>query len=166
MKTLPTVPLRRVRILVGLFIFGLVVSGATAIPLVWEMRWITGWISLPAPTDGSIMAGLARWIYLVKDALVETGAKYPFLAYGTDWLAFGHFMIALVFVGAWRKTVRNVWLFDFGMIACAAVIPFALVFGGLRGIPLGWRFIDCAFGIVGFPLLLWAKRETLAGLGG
>lgn len=56
--------------------------------------------------------------------------------------------------------MRNTWLFTFGMIACALVIPYALAFGALRGIPFGWRLIDCAFGIVGFPFLWLAKRET------
>lgn len=37
----------------------------------------------------------------------------------------------------------------FGLIACAAVIPMAMVIGGVRGIPLNWRLIDCAFGVVG-----------------
>jgi hypothetical protein len=29
------------------------------------------------------------------------------------------------------------------------VIPFALVAGYFRGIPIWWRLIDCSFGIVG-----------------
>ncbi|HET9315800.1 MAG TPA: hypothetical protein VFQ51_09425, partial [Vicinamibacteria bacterium] len=84
----------------------------------------------------------------------------PFLSYGTDWLAFGHFMIALVFVGALQDPVRNRWLYLFGMIACALVLPFALGFGALRGIPFWWRLVDCCFGVFGFvPALLchrWA----------
>ena len=31
----------------------------------------------------------------VRDALNDTYSRYPFIAYGTDWLAFGHFVIAL-----------------------------------------------------------------------
>jgi integral membrane sensor domain MASE1 len=30
------------------------------------------------------------------------------------------------------------------------VIPYALVFGALRGIPFWWRLIDCSFGVFGF----------------
>lgn len=153
--------LRRVRILTMLFIFGLFISGLTAIPLVWEMELLTRWAPLPAAGDTSALAGLLRWVHLVKNALVETNNSYPFLAYGTDWLAFGHFIIALVFVGAYRDPVRNIWLFTFGMIACALVIPFALTFGWLRGIPFGWRLIDCAFGVFAFPLLWLARTETL-----
>ncbi len=152
--------LRRVRLLVALFIIGLFVSGATAIPLKWEMELLTRWMPLPADASTTAFAGIIRWIHQVKDALVDTDAKYPFLAYGTDWLAFGHFIIALVFVGAYRDPVRNIWLFDFGMLACALVIPYALIFGEMRGIPFGWRLIDCAFGLLGFPLVWLAKRET------
>ena len=48
--------------------------------------------------------------------------KSFFLFYGTDWLAFGHFVIALAFVGGLRDTVRNKWLFTWGMLACVLLI--------------------------------------------
>jgi hypothetical protein len=67
-------------------------------------------------------------------------------------------MIAIVFIGALRDPVRNRWLFDFGLIACVLVIPFALIFGGLRGIPFWWRLIDCSFGVFGF-IPLWLCRK-------
>ncbi len=66
---------------------------------------------------------MARWLFRAQDALAQTQAQHPFLFYGTDWLAFGHFMIALVFIGALCDPVRNRWLFDFGLIACVLVIP-------------------------------------------
>jgi hypothetical protein len=96
----------------------------------------------------------------VREALVESDAKHPFLAYGYDWLAFGHFVIALAFVGAWREPVRNRWLFDFGLIACALVIPYAIIFGGLRGIPVYWRLIDCSFGVFGAVPLWLCRRDA------
>jgi hypothetical protein len=75
------------------------------------------------------------------------------MAYGTDWLAFGHFVIAIAFIGALRDPVRNRWLFLFGMISCVLVIPYAIICGAVRGIPFYWRLIDCSFGVVGvFPL--------------
>jgi hypothetical protein len=144
-----------------LFIIGLVLSGATAIPLDAELDWLvkfTGarqWVEAPASTAAPTWA---LWLVTVQSALHDTTAKYPFMAYGTDWLAFGHFVIALAFVGALRDPVRNRWLFDFGLIACVAVIPFALVCGALRGIPLWWRLIDCSFGVFGF-LPLWLCRK-------
>ena len=149
----PAQLLLRIRWLTGFFIFGLAVSGVTAIPLTTELNLLSGFGG-----DGE----LGGWLLRVRDALVETGARHPFLFYGTDWLAFGHLVIALAFVGAWRDPVRNRWLFDFGLLACAAVIPWAFGFGALRGIPWWWRLVDCSFGVFGaVPLWLcrrWARE--------
>jgi hypothetical protein len=71
-------------------------------------------------------------------------------------------VIAIAFIGAWRDPVRNIWLFDFGLIACALVIPYALIFGGIRGIPIWWRLIDCSFGLLGAIPLWMCKREARA----
>jgi len=46
----------------------------------------------------------------------------------------------------------------FGLIACAGVVPLALIAGGIRGIPFPWRLIDCSFGVVGFVPLLICRR--------
>jgi hypothetical protein len=133
----------------GLFLVGLVLSGATAIPLQIETGWLAQYSN-------------AQWLLRIHTALVQTQLQYPFLFYGTDWLAFGHFVIAIAFVGALKDPVRNRWLFDFGLIACVLVIPWALVFGAVRGIPFWWRLIDCSFGIFGFVPLwfcrIWAKE--------
>jgi hypothetical protein len=97
----------------------------------------------------------------VEAAVREVAAEHPFLLYGTDWLAFGHFVIAIAFIGALRDPVRNRWLFDFGLIACLLVIPHALAFGAMGGIPVWWRFIDCSFGVVGFVPLWFCRTWTL-----
>src|SRR5437762_538602 len=153
---------RRIRALTGLFILGLVLSGATAIPLQWELDLSARILGVADSSSGETTSGVSEWILKVCDALRDTNAKYPFIAYGFDWLAFGHFAIAIAFVGALRDPVRNVWLFQFGMIACVLVVPYAFVFGGLRGIPIYWRLIDCSFGVLGFvPLRLcyrWTKE--------
>jgi hypothetical protein len=143
----------RIKLLMWLFVIGLVVSGATAIPLADEMSWL---VRISGANPGS--AGWLPWLCQIRDALAQTQAQHPFLFYGTDWLAFGHFVIAIAFFGALRDPIRNRWLFDFGLIACALVIPYALMFGGLRGIPIWWRLIDCAFGVFGF-LPLWFCRK-------
>jgi hypothetical protein len=143
--------LRRIRLVLSLFIAGLVLSGITAFPLEWELGLLARWLDadLAAP-EGS----LRWWIARVHDALTQTGARYSFLAYGTDWLAFGHLIIALFFIGPWRDPVANAWVLRVGLVACAGVIPFALICGGVRGIPIYWRLIDCAFGVFGaLPLL-------------
>lgn len=152
-ETREIVPLRRLKALTWLVIAGLFVSGVTAIPLKWELDVIASVWS-------------ADWLARVRTALNQTNVQSPFLFYGTDWLAFGHFAIAIAFIGALRDPVRNRWLYTFGMIACGLVIPYALIMGELRGIPLWWRLVDCSFGVLGFiPLWFcskWAKDLEFA----
>ena len=69
--------LTRIRLYLVLVILGLIASGATAIPLETELRLAARYVEHP-------------WIMKVRDALIDTYAKYPFIGYGTDWLAFGH----------------------------------------------------------------------------
>ena len=145
----------RIKLLTWLFIVGLVLSGATAIPLAGELNLLVNCFGTKSEASG-----LAQWLLRVRDALMQAQAQQPFLFYGTDWLAFGHFVIALVFIGALRDPVRNRWLFDFGLIACGLVIPYALVFGWLRGIPPWWRLIDCSFGVYGFIPLWFCRKWT------
>lgn len=153
-----TILRRRIKWLTWFFIFGLVLSGATAIPLNWELELLVNWFGLTGQTSATATGELGRWLLTAHEALQDVNARHPLLFYGTDWLAFGHFVIALAFVGALRDPVRNRWLFDWGLIACVAVIPFALVFGAVRGIPFWWRLIDCSFGVFGF-VPLWFCRK-------
>jgi len=143
---------RRIRWWLCLFLLGLVVSGVTAIPLAWELDTLARMIG---QGDG----GLAGWIERVQSGLHETYAQYPFIAYGTDWLAFGHLMIAVAFIGPLHDPVRNRWVLTFGMIACICVVPWALVFGPLRGIPFFWRLVDCSFGVIGIVPLWLCRRD-------
>jgi hypothetical protein len=145
---------KRIRWMTGFFIVGLVISGVTAIPLVSELNLLVKAFDPSVAPSSELM----QWLVLVRDALAQTQLQHPFLFYGTDWLAFGHFIIALVFIGALRDPVRNRWLFDFGLIACVLVIPYAFIIGGLRGIPIWWRLIDCSFGVFGF-IPLWLCRQ-------
>src|SRR6266699_2743266 len=137
----------RIQVLTGLFILGIIVSGITAIPLRSELDWlvkIIGARELGEVPGSTSPPDWALWLIKVQGALQELSLKNGFLFYGTDWLAFGHFMIAVAFIGALRDPVRNAWLFTFGIIACVLVIPYALVCGGIRGIPFWWRLIDCS----------------------
>jgi hypothetical protein len=144
---------RTIRKWLWLFIACLVLSGATAIPLRAELGFLS---NLAGPNSA-----LGDWLIRINTGLIETYEKYPFLAYGTDWLAFGHFAIAVAFIGPLRDPVRNMWVIDFGLIACLLAIPFALVMGPIRGIPFFWRLIDCSFGLVGIiPLLLCKNCVT------
>ena len=143
---------RRIRFWLGAFIAGLALSGLTAIPLPWELGILTHLV-------GHRFGGLSDWIFRVADGLRETDARYPFIAYGTDWLAFGHLMIAVAFIGPYLEPVRNRWVITFGLIACVSVLPWAFVFGPLRGIPFFWRLVDCSFGLAGLLPLLLVRRD-------
>lgn len=149
---------RRIKGLTWLFIAGLLLAGATAIPLKWELDLLANVFGAAEHSASP----LASWLSRVRTALTQTSEQFPFLLYGTDWLAFGHFAIAIAFIGALRDPVRNSWLYTFGMIACLLIIPYALIFGALRGIPFWWRLIDCSFGVFGFiPVFLckkWAQE--------
>jgi len=153
---------RRICTLTWLFIIGLVLSGATAIPLQSELNLLARLIGADGQTSGTASSEVVRWLLRVRESLAQTEAQHPFLFYGTDWLAFGHFVIALAFVGALRDPVRNRWLFDFGLIACVLVVPYALVFGAIRGIPFWWRLIDCSFGLFGFVPLWFCRKWSRA----
>ena len=140
----------RVRVWLILFVFGLVLSGVTAFPLETETRLLASVVGSTGPDF------LIPWVDRVRDGVAATNSDYPFLAYGTDWLGFAHLVIAVAFLGAIRDPVRNVWVVQFGMIACVAVIPLALIAGPIRGIPWGWRLVDMSFGVVGIVPLLFA----------
>ena len=150
--------LRRIRILLAIFIFGLLLSGITAFPLEWELRTLTRLMGVPDAASPEGYSGITAWIITVRNGLSDTYARYPWLAYGTDWLAFAHIVLAILFVGPLRDPVRNVWVIEFGLIACVLVIPLAMICGPIRGIPFYWRLIDCSFGVVGL-LVLWPARR-------
>jgi hypothetical protein len=150
--------LRRARIWLMLFLIGLVVSGLSAIPLKAEVGFLQRVLG-EGSRMGTWWPALAAWISRVHRGVTETSRDYPFILYGTDWLAFGHIVIAIAFLGPLRDPVRNLWVINFGMIACVLVIPWALFFGPIRGIPFFWQLIDCSFGVGIVPLYL-TRRYT------
>ena len=154
------VVLSRYRFALGAFILGLVLSGATAFPLLHELELLAQILGIPADAAPASQSGLAFWIATVRGGLRATHAEYPWLAYGTDWLAFGHLTIALFFLGPWREPVANAWVLKIGLVACAGVIPLALICGPIRGIPFYWRLIDCSFGVIGALPLLYCLHLT------
>jgi len=141
---------RRFRIVLGAFIVALVVSGLTAFPLLTEVRWAAEMLEVSSDASESPAEGVRYWIGFILQGLEESHAKYPFLAYGTDWLAFAHLVIALFFVGPLIRPTEYDWTLISGMIACGGVVLLAMICGPIRGIPLSWRLFDCAFGLVGF----------------
>jgi hypothetical protein len=150
--------LQRIRRWMLFFIFALVVSGLTAFPLQTELAWLGHWFGVDAP--GHPDGGLHWWLRTVRDGLHATDRAYPWLAYGTDWLAFAHLVIAVFFIGPFRDPVRNVWILQAGLIACAAVPLHAFICGPIRGIPFYWQLIDCSFGVFGAIPLWYVLRLT------
>jgi hypothetical protein len=153
--------LRSIRVWLAVFIVGLVLSGVTAFPLRSEtasLLRVAGRLHLDQYTPG-----LFNWLARVQRGLADTDDRYPFLAYGTDWLAFAHLVIAIAFVGPWLDPVRNRWIITFGLIACLGVLPLALIAGPVRGIPIYWRLIDCSFGVLG-AIPLWMIRRRIVWL--
>ena len=139
----------RARLMLGLVAFGLLVSGLTVFPAKAEIRWLIG-----------VAGGDARaWLKTCLEGIEVTELRYPSLLYAGDWLAFAHIMLAVLFLGAMKDPVRNVWVVQFGLISCMALIPLALICGPIRGIPGLWSGIDCAFApAAGIPLWI-AYRE-------
>jgi hypothetical protein len=141
---------RKITLLIGFFIAMLVLCGVTAFPLETELALVKTLL-------GNSESDISFWISRVHEGLKTTNTHYPFLAYGTDWMAFAHMVIAVAFIGPLRDPVRNIWVIEFGMIACLMVFPLAFIAGTLRGIPVYWQLIDCSFGVFGIVTLIYCR---------
>lgn len=141
--------LRIIRSITIFYILSLFFWGVTAFPLQSEMKIICDILGISQNTTPDNYEGLNQWISKINQGLVNTNRDYPFLAYGTDWLAFSHIVIAIAFIGLYFKPVRNIWIVYFGMIACIGVLPLALICGPIRQIPFYWTLIDCSFCLFG-----------------
>ncbi len=144
---------RLLQIIRGITIFymlALFFWGVTAFPIETELRIICSLLGISLDVPPETYSGIFGWLAIVANAIVNTNTNYPFLAYGTDWLAFSHLVIAVAFIGLYCKPVRNKWIIYFGMIACAGIIPLALICGIVREIPFYWTMIDCSFSVFGF----------------
>lgn len=133
------------------FMISLALSGITAIPAETELSLLVSYF----PANGST----GKWLERVFIGIRDTNNRYPFLAYGYDWLAFAHIVLAVLFIGPLKDPVKNKWVIEFGIIACLMIIPFAMIAGYFRGIPIGWRLIDCSFGVIGIvPLKICLNK--------
>ena len=145
----------KIRLLILFFMIALIVSGVTAMPAETGLHWLMQYKDM-------MPAKMGNWLQTCYDALVDTNAKYPFLSYGYDWLAFAHFVIALSFIGPLKDPVKNSWIIDWQIMCCVAVFPLALIAGPIRQIPIFHILIDCSFGLLGIiPLVIcrrWIKK--------
>jgi hypothetical protein len=148
----------KIRLLIIFFIAALVLSGFTAMPIEAELRWLLQYKDMMPQKMGD-------WLQTCYLALADTNLKYPFLAYGYDWLAFAHYVIALSFIGPYRDPVKNAWIIDWQILCCIAVVPLAVIAGSIRQIPVFHILIDCCFGLFGIiPLLIcrrWIKQLAI-----
>lgn len=145
-----------IRTLIIVFMMATALSGITAFPIQWELSLVHAFCSRHCPDSA-----VTRWIDQVFEGVTHTYSSYPFMAYGTDWLAFAHIVIALAFIGPLRDPVRNIWVIEWGMLVSILVFPLAFIAGPLRGIPFFHQLIDCSFGVIGFILLYIIRNQIL-----
>ncbi len=138
----------RIKLCLWIVIIGLAVSGLTAFPLEIELELLVRY-------DGGYPEALRDWLVTIHEAIKLTNQAFPYLSYGTDWLAFAHVILAILFVGPLKDPIKNIWIIEFGMIACLLILPLALIAGPIRQIPFFWRMVDCSFGVFGIiPLAI------------
>ena len=135
------IKLRRAKVMIGLVVFGLFVSAVTIWPAVPELKTAVGIVW----GDGEATGVLHGFVLKAIEGLEVMGAEYPFMLYAHDWLAFAHIMLAILFAGAIRNPVRNVWVIQCGLIMAALVPILAGICVPIRGIPFIWFWIDFAF---------------------
>ena len=150
--------LKQIRFAILIVIVGLVLSGVTAFPLLHELNLLSDLLA-GSSRDPSLHSGLTHWILTVREGLQETYEHYPFIAYGTDWLAFAHLMIALFFILPWQDPRRYEGVLKVGIACSLLIIPLAFICGPIRGIPFWWSVIDCSFGVLCVPPLVFALRK-------
>ena len=148
--------LLRIRLLLVFFIVALILSGVTAFPIETELHSLMS-------HRGQMPDWLAGFLTTAYEGMSYANAHYPMLSYGNDWLAFAHIVIAMAFIGPIKDPVRNVWVIEWAMLACVAVIPLALIAGPIRHIPVYWRILDCSFGVIGI-IPLWIVRRWIKQL--
>ncbi|MBK7856921.1 MAG: hypothetical protein IPJ79_20325 [Bacteroidetes bacterium] len=87
--------------------------------------------------------------------------NYPFISYGTN-CCVCTYCIGLAFIGPYKNPVKNIWIIEWAMLCCIAVLPLAFIAGPIR-IPFYHRLIDCSFGVLGIiPLyMVWKKVKSL-----
>lgn len=142
---------KTVRRTIIFFMVALALSGLTAFAIETELEFI-----LKNSSGGN---GVYQWLSRVHYATKQVNIQFPFMAYGYDWLAFAHLVIAVAFIGPLKEPVRNIWIIEFGRIACIMIFPLAFIAGYIRGIPFGWQMIDCSFGILGYITLTFCYNK-------
>lgn len=150
--------LLKIRIWLGMFILGLVISGLTVFPIKSAMVVLLEWFGAGTEIE-KLFPEVSQMMMYVHEGVTLTLEQYPFIFYGTDWLGFAHVLLGLLFIGPLKDPIKNIWVIEFGIIACILVVPFAFICGPSRGIPIYWTLVDCCFGIFGIIPLLIVKNK-------
>jgi hypothetical protein len=151
--------LKLARLMIGIVVFGLFVSAVTIWPAVPELKFAVrlAW------GDGEPTGTLHKFVLEAIKGLEDVGARYPFMLYAHDWLAFAHIVLAILFAGAMRDPVRNIWIVQCGLIMCALVPVLAAICIPLRQLPSCWFLIDFAFAPAA-ALPLWLALRAIRRL--
>jgi hypothetical protein len=142
--------------MLGIVAFGLFVSGVTVWPAVPELKLAVriAW------GEGEPTGVLHAFVLRAIEGLESVQANFPFMFYAHDWLAFAHIVLAILFAGAIRDPVKNVWVVQCGLIMCLLVPVLAGICIPIRGLPLRWFWIDFAFApAAGIPL--WIALQDI-----
>ena len=133
--------LKRAKLMLAIIVFGLLVSGITVWPAIPELktdvRMVWGDIEPTGVLHSFVLQAIA--------GLESMNSNYPFMLYAHDWLAFAHIGLAILFAGAIKDPIRNIWIVQCGLIMCALIPVLAGICIPIRGIPFILFWIDFAF---------------------
>ena len=148
--------LKRAKLMIGIVVFGLLASAVTIWPAIPELKMAVriAW------GDAEPTGVLHSFVVQAIEGLEAMEADYPFMLYAHDWLAFAHIVLAILFAGAIKDPIRNVWIVQCGLIMCAIVPVLAGICIPIRGIPVIWFWIDFAFA-PGAALPLWIALRDI-----
>ncbi len=142
--------------MIVIVVFGLLVSAVTIWPAIPELKMAVRIVWGDAAPTGVLHSFVVKAI----KGLEAMEADYPFMLYAHDWLAFAHIMLAILFAGAIRDPIRNVWIVQCGLTMCALVPVLAGICVPIRGIPWIYFWVDFAFA-PGAALPLWIALRDI-----
>ncbi len=142
--------------MLGIIVFGLLVSGITVWPAIPELKMAVRIVW----GDAEPIGVLHGFVLQAIEGFESVEANYPFMLYAHDWLAFAHIVLAILFAGAIRDPVRNIWIVQCGLIMCVLVPVLAGICIPIRGLPPVWFWIDFAFTPVA-ALPLWIALRDI-----
>jgi hypothetical protein len=151
----------KIRVMLGVVIAGLLITTIAAFPIVTNIQLLDKVVG-EGTAIGNFLPPLGEWITYASSTVAELDRQHPFLFYASDWMVFAHMVIAIVFIGPWRDPVKNIWVIEWGMIACLVIIPTAMIAGEVREIPFFWRLVDSMFGVLCIIPLYLVRKWTIA----